>query len=148
MPTLLQDLRYGIRMSWRSRGLTLVAVFTLAIGIAAGTTVFSWVDMMMLRPVAGAAKGEQLLAFEGVAADGKPLPTSYRDFRDYRDRLSPTIDLALGTPHHPECRHRRPFRSHVERTGLRQLFRGAGYSSVTGQAFPPRRRPRQVGSLP
>jgi predicted permease len=85
-------------MSLRSPGLTLVAVFTLAIGVAANTTVFSYVDMMMLRPIPGAAHGERLVAFEGMAADGKPLTTSYRDFRDYRDRLSPVLDLALGTP--------------------------------------------------
>ena len=98
MPAFLQDLRYGIRMSLRSPGLTLVAVFTLAIGVAANTTIFSYVDMMMLRPIPGAADGARLVAFEGVAADGRPLPTSYRDFQDYRDRLSPILDLALGTP--------------------------------------------------
>jgi len=57
VPTVLQDLRYGFRMSLRNPGLTLVAVFTLALGIAASTTVFSFLNMMILRPIPGAAKG-------------------------------------------------------------------------------------------
>jgi len=95
---LLHDLRYGFRMSLRNPGLTLVAVFTLAIGIAASTTVFSWLNMMILRPIPGAARASELVSFESVGADGGPLPTSYRDFRDYRDRLSLVSDLALADP--------------------------------------------------
>jgi len=85
--TFLQDLRYGLRMAVRNRGMTLVAVFTLALGIGANTTVFSWLDRMILRPIPGAARGSELVSFESVAADGGPLPTSYLDFRDYRDHL-------------------------------------------------------------
>ncbi|MGA3071877.1 MAG: ABC transporter permease, partial [Terracidiphilus sp.] len=98
MPTVLQDLRYGFRMSLRNPGLTLVAVFTLAIGIAASTTVFSYLNMMILRPIPGAARASELVSFESMAADGGPLPTSYRDFRDYRDRLTLVSDLALTYP--------------------------------------------------
>jgi hypothetical protein len=45
--TLLQDLRYGLRMALRSPSFTAVAALTLAIGIAVNTTVFGWVDMML-----------------------------------------------------------------------------------------------------
>jgi len=82
----------------RNRGMTLVAVFTLAIGIAANTTVFSWLDMMILRPIPGAARGSELVSFESVAADGGPLITSYPDFRDYRDQLKLIAGLAAASP--------------------------------------------------
>jgi len=98
MWTVIQDLRYGARMSLRSPGFTLVAVFTLAIGIAANTTVFSWLDMMLLRPVPGASKGSQLVSFESVAADGGPLATSYADYRDYRDQLTLVSGLTAIVP--------------------------------------------------
>ncbi len=87
MPRLLEDLRYGLRISLRNPGYTLVAVFTLALGIAANTTIFSWVEMMLWRPIPGASRASELAMFETVAADGGALPTSYRDFRDYRDHL-------------------------------------------------------------
>ena len=98
VPPVFQDLRYGFRMSLRNPGLTLVAVFTLAIGIAASTTVFSWLNMMILRPIPGAARASELVSFESVGPDGGPLATSYRDFRDYRDRLTLVSDLALADP--------------------------------------------------
>lgn len=96
--TLLQDLRHGLHTSLRSPGFTLVAVLTLAIGIAANTTVFSWVEMMMLRPIPGATRAAELVSFEGVGADKGPLTTSYPDFQVYRDHLKLVSGLAAATP--------------------------------------------------
>ena len=54
MSSLLQDLRYSLADDdFRNRAFTILAVFTLAIGIGANTTVFSWVDAMLLRPLSG-----------------------------------------------------------------------------------------------
>lgn len=110
MRTLVQDLRYGFRISLKKPSTASVAVLTFAVGIAATTTVFSWIDGTLLRPIQGVADADRLTSFETVAPDGGPMTTSYQDFRDYRDHLKlvsgiavfrPTV-FSLGQENHPE----------------------------------------------
>ncbi len=96
MRPLLEDLRYGMRNFRGSPGLTITAILTLAVGIAATSTVFGWIDQVLLNPIPGASRGSQLATLETVTPTGELQNTAYRDYRDYRDTLRQVSALAAS----------------------------------------------------
>jgi predicted permease len=60
MESFLQDARYGVRLLWKQRAFSLVALTTLALGIGASTALFCVIDAALIRPLPY-AKPEQLV---------------------------------------------------------------------------------------
>jgi ABC-type antimicrobial peptide transport system permease subunit len=81
--TLLQDLRYGVRMLRRNPGFTLIAVFTLALGISATTAIFSVVYGVLLRPLPF-NRPEQLVQIWEKEKNGVDAPLADPNFQDLR----------------------------------------------------------------
>jgi predicted permease len=83
LETLVQDLRYGLRMLRRSPGFTAVAVLSLSLGIGANTAIFSVIDALMLKrlPV---RHPEQLVTLRHTF-QGRSDSASYHAYQRFRD---------------------------------------------------------------
>ena len=95
---LWQDLRFGCRMLVRNPWFAVMVVLMLALGIAASTTAFDWVDQVLLRPLGGVVAPQDLTALVSVTANKAYVPLSYPDYQDFRDRLSLLDGLAVARP--------------------------------------------------
>jgi predicted permease len=98
LDSLWHDVRYGLRMMWRHRSFTAVAVLMLAVGLGTSTTVFLWIDMVLLRPLSGVAQPERLVTLTTVTSNGEFVPTSYPDYQDFRDHLTLLQGIAATRP--------------------------------------------------
>src|SRR3982751_5410101 len=94
MNTLLQDLRYGLRMLFKYKGFTAVAVLALGLGIGANTAIFSLVNGVLLRPLPF-PDAERIIYIEGKnpAAGIRQSGISLLDFTDW----SQQTDLFAST---------------------------------------------------
>ncbi|HKG60285.1 MAG TPA: ABC transporter permease [Pyrinomonadaceae bacterium] len=92
MQTLLQDLRYGVRMLVKQKGLTSVAIFSLALGIGLNTAIFSIVNAVLIRPLPVVKNQDRLVWLRA--------PISYPDYVDYRNQANSFAGMAAITGTH------------------------------------------------
>lgn len=97
MAIFTKDVWFGLRVLRRNPWFTAIVVLTLGLGIAVSTTVFSWIDSVLLHPFPGVGDPQELALIETVTPAGEYLVnTSYLDYRDYRDNLKLVSGVALG----------------------------------------------------
>jgi predicted permease len=106
MGTLLQDLRYGLRMLARNPGFTAVAVLTLALGIGANTAIFSLLDQAILRALPVKDPGRLVLVSDAEyrsgwsTSDNNEIVYSYPHYKEVRDKI-PMFDGVIARAHVP-----------------------------------------------
>ena len=95
MATLMQDIRYGLRLITKAPGFTLVAVLALALGICANTTIFSFINGLLLRPIPGVQEPERLVAvYTSDYSSGPYGGSSYPDYIDFQNQADAFDGLA------------------------------------------------------
>jgi putative ABC transport system permease protein len=139
MNTLLQDVRYGLRVLLKYKGFTAVAVIALGLGIGANTAIFSLVNGVLLRPLPFPDAG-RIIYIEGKnsAASITESNVSYLDFTDWSqqtDLFASTAAYWTGEAHlgadgaEPE---------RVPRAGVTPgFFSVLGVQPVLGRTFVP-----------
>ena len=85
METLIQDIRFALRVLRKNPGFALVAVLVLAIGIGANTAIFSVVDTVLLRPLPY-PHAERLVFIENVFQQAGHTPMTYTQYQFWRDQ--------------------------------------------------------------
>ena len=85
MTWLWQDIRYSLRMIAKAPGFAALAILTLALGIGANTTIFSWINSALLNPVPGLASPSEVVALTLNKPGDNPFPFTYPDLEAMRD---------------------------------------------------------------
>ena len=85
MTSFWQDIRYSLRLIAKAPGFAAIAVLTLALGIGANTTIFSWINSALLNPVPGLARPSEVVSLTLSKPGDNPFPFTYPDLEAMRD---------------------------------------------------------------
>src|SRR5690348_2697862 len=145
MTSVLQDVRYAIRILAKAPGFTIIAILTLALGIAANTALFSVVDGVLLNPLPY-AQPDRLVAVYSRTRTFTHSSISYPNFLDWvRDNRSFSNRAGFRSDEFDMTGMGEPERLNVEMVSA-NFFSTLGVKPVIGRSFLPRED--QVGAAP
>lgn len=99
MDGLRQDLRFAVRTLGRAPAFALLSALTLAIGIGASATLFTWLNAVLLQPLPGTHEPQRLLEIHGTSRTEPIISISYPDYLDLRGL--PSLAAVVATNEQP-----------------------------------------------
>jgi predicted permease len=96
MTSFWQDVRYSLRMIAKAPGYAAIAILTLALGIGANTTIFTWINSTLLNPIPGLASPSEVVALSLGKPGDNPFPFTYPDFEAVRDGQQSFVGITAG----------------------------------------------------
>ena len=93
----------AVRLLWKDRRFTVVALVALALGIGATSAIYTVIDSVLLRPLPF-SEPNALVEIQSAARNG-PGASSFADFQDCRAR-NRSLDERRGVPRHDADAHR------------------------------------------
>src|SRR3954467_14783598 len=97
METTRQDLLYAFRQYQKTPALTVIVLFTIALGIGANTALFSVVNGVLVNPLSYPAP-EQLVTLHESKANFQTGSISYPNFRDWQKQNRTLSAIAIARP--------------------------------------------------
>jgi putative ABC transport system permease protein len=97
MESVVQDVRFALRTLRKSPLFTFTVIATLAVGIGANTAIFSFVDVLLLRPLPYSSPDRLVAIWEDFSSRGGPAQEWFTppDFADVRDRARALDEVSL-----------------------------------------------------
>jgi putative ABC transport system permease protein len=135
--SVLQDVRFAVRIMAKSPGFTAVAVLVLALGIGANAAVFSLINALLLRPLNGTTTSTPM----GVFVGDRTRPDawrffSYPEYTDLRQQSELFTSVVAETgSHHPGLDENGPTRRISARVVSSNYFSALGGRMAAGRGF-------------
>src|ERR1051325_479737 len=95
--TILRDVRFAVRLLAKNPAFTIVAVWTVALGIGANTAAFSWIQNVILRSIPGVPELDRLVVIAPQHASGTVTDTmSYLDVQELNAHKETFTGIAVS----------------------------------------------------
>ena len=96
MDSFVHDLKFGFRQLRKSPAFTIAAILTLALGIGANATVFTWFNATVVNPLRGVPGSRDLITIRWRTPTGSQSGISWLNYLDYRARNHTLKEFAVA----------------------------------------------------
>jgi predicted permease len=133
---LVQDVRYSLRILRKSPGFTIVALFSLTLGIGVNTALFSLVEAVLFPPFAATQPSKLINIYPSSIAHGGYQSTSYPDYAYFRDHSQTLSEIAAYSRLSPTWTHDDQTELLPIEVASDNYFSVLGVNVILGNTFP------------